>query len=739
MLPIRFAFADRGSCRGCGLVFLLFGGVFLGSVEAAPLTPRGVDQFRALIDAKNDPMPTRQDAGEALATYRRKVRQAVKELPSLGEVANVLLLAEWNPIEFGAESPDVQTRAREIVVQADDDAFRRELEKALAKTNDATELSRAIIDEIKRDARLQLLERLETRTRFYLREARTEDRIAAANLLSQTMIETRRQDRHEALTSAGIIREPARRETAPGARSLRQRLAAAAGDLRKLLADSNPQVQAAGIRALSDLEIPPAELVAALEPLIRSKATPVATRRAAAEALGHVLSRVLEMINNLSEESRPQPRLRIVDQLLPVAVLGLSDEDVGVRSASLVACVQAARVLDELTRNQQMPAERRVVFQPTIQVVTKALPQINAVARDPEPALRVAACRVLETLVLASLRLRNLNPSTGPSIPNIAPPKEPGGADKGPLPLGDRRRTTPARPSQWAAVRAEPRVVTASPPRPLGAAAAPAAILERPIRLPVAAVPNASKYAELRTPNVDCRSGSLRPVAFVAQRPSELPPPTPMYNVWQPTVQAMIRNLRDPDYRVRLGAVDVLETLGDRAEAAAPALVQSLQDCNKFVRWGAARTLGRLAPRQAEDAVAGLARLLNDREDIGVRQAVLRALGEYGENARQAVPRLAQVINRGDKDYILGVLRTLQNIGTEAAPALPNVAWLLTDRGQPSSVRVEAAKTIGRFGAVARQQPRVLPILREVMLNDPDADVRAAASAAVLAVDRPLK
>ncbi|MGH7226133.1 MAG: HEAT repeat domain-containing protein, partial [Gemmataceae bacterium] len=408
--------------------------------------------------------------------------------------------------------------------------------------------------------------------------------------------------------------------------------------------------------------------------MLSSKKTPVVVRRAAAEALGHVLGRVLEVLTNFLDESRPAPRLQTVQQILPVAVLGLADADVGVRGSSLIACERAARILDELTRNQQMPPERLLVFQPTLQVVTEALPKINDAALDSVPALRVSACRVLETLALAALRLRKRgetrppSPLPEPSKPSAPLPKEEGRDNKEvSLPTIRRgRRTARGRPSQWAAARVgQPVALPLPPPVPLiGETSTPAVTLERPIKLSSEAVSRSphrvaspGKVSALAPPHLELRMAVVRPAAFVAPRMDELPVPTPIPGFWNRTVQTMIKNLSDPDYRVRLGAVDVLETLGDRAEAAIPALVKALRDSNKFVRWGAARTLGRLAPRQAEEVVPGLVALLNDREDIGVREkGVLPALQEYGVHAKQAVPHLARVINRGDKEYILGVL-----------------------------------------------------------------------------------
>ena len=68
-------------------------------------------------------------------------------------------------------------------------------------------------------------------------------------------------------------------------------------------------------------------------------------------------------------------------------------------------------------------------------------------------------------------------------------------------------------------------------------------------------------------------------------------------------------------------------------------LTAALHDSNKFVRWGAARTLGnlvhteadkqRFTAAKAEAAVRGTAELLRD-EDVGVRLAAATALEKYG-------------------------------------------------------------------------------------------------------------
>jgi HEAT repeat protein len=509
----------------------------------------------------------------------------------------------------------------------------------------------------------------------------------------------------------------------PSSRSLRQRMREVTDDLKKLTENSDPQVRAAGIHALSDLENDPGMLAGVLKPLLTSARNDASTRRAAAEALSHAL----EVSAVQMDKSRPLPYLRSLRLILPVAALGLDDEDTGVRRASLEACARAALMFDELAGDPLSAVERRAVFRPALTVMEEILPKLNAAARDSVPELRVAACHVLEALVLGMQRLQRYKgeplpvPAPDKSKPTT-PPGTPSDAIKKKASLPTHRSgrgKAPTGPSQWAMDRSHSRISLPVPPVPLpDESDAPDVVLDRPTKLPGASAPR------------------LHTVALRARQLDELPPPTLADPSMRNTVQILIANLKDADYRVRLASVDALETLGERAAPAIPTLVAALSDTNKFVRWSAARTLGSLNPRQADEVVPGLTRLLSDREDRSVRLAAAKALELYGEHAKEAVPLLARVINRGDKEYIIAILRAIQGIGTDAAKALPNVAWILSDRTQPPSVRIEAAQTLGRFGPLAKGQ---LPVLLDIMNKETDEDVRNAASTAVLAVDRPEK
>jgi HEAT repeat protein len=742
------------------LAVLLTGSTF-GSAGAGPLPIKGVEEFQSTLIRDRSASADDASAASALVERRRELREAARRLPSLGEVTRALLLPDWGSADFEEFDTPVPLDKIEAAVQQPNDAdFKREVQNLMKMGGeDSSRVVTAVSAQIKRDVRLQLLDRLEQRIHFYLRNGRPADRIAAANLVSDTMGNARRQD-NQAMTPDERFQQSGgkggnageRRGSATNALFLRQRMRELAGDLQKLSRDADAPVQVASVRALSNLEGDPVATVSTLRPLLTSGRTSLTTRRATAAALANMVDIIYLHIQ--TDKSRPLPPLRSLAQIFPAAASGLGDADPEVRRSCLAACQEAVTALDELIGDRNTSLESMTVYKPLLQIVEKSLPNLNRGARDAVPELRVASCHLLETLALVMQKVQRMDeaplppPQPQPVEPRKGPDKNPSKDVKGPpLSSSHRSRRAASRPSQWAATRLEPQtqtiLLTPVPVRPTGGTpvpqtgrtpvpsteSPPAVTLERPVKLPVVRSVSLS-----RSP-----ASSVQPVAFLARQADELPPPTQLEAGLKETIRAMISGLSDRDYRVRLASADVLETLGDRAVPAIPALVKALGDSNKFVRWSSARTLGQLARRaternEAKEVVAGLMRLLNDREDLSVRITSVFAIEQYGPAAKEAVPLLARAINRGDKEYIIAVLHALQGIGTDAQPALPNVAWILRSRDLPTSVREEAAQTLGRFGPLAKGQLRDL---REVMVTDADEKVRNAASSAVLAIDRP--
>jgi HEAT repeat protein len=730
-----------------GLVVWL-AGVFATSTLASPLPSDGVEEFRNLLDRERNRSTFKVIAPATLAQTRKNFREAEQKLTTLGDVSRVLLLTEW----WWTDSPDPETpmEAETIanLLQMKDPEFEEELQKLLDKVkNDDKEaaFTKQIDFKIKEDSRERLLKRFTGDIGTYLRGKRSVDQIAAANLISETMSRARGRNRGESDSGysemIGQDRTPSLKRSEISIRDeLRRWLSRLSGELRKLSNDSNLQVQIASVRALSNLETLSNPQAKASADLFKSLLNPkqnVELRRATAQALA-------EEADIAQAQSRSSlAGMKSLEQIVPLAALGLSDSDVVVRRHSLQACQKAVAALDEFVGERRSVLKRPggpQAYKPLLNTLRTALPSLNNAARDPVPQLRVEGCHLLEILALVVGKIGRLDEK------QLLPLPEPDKKDDKKVPL------------------------SSLPTVKQGQAALTAATLAKPEKL---TTPPALRASTL----------PFRPVSYQAQKAQNLPKPAPVEERLKGTVSAMREGLKDPDYNVRLASVEVLEMLsnqellgmlGNQVVASIPDLVTAMtvpndrsrdpNNKNKFVRWAAARTLGRLAPRQAyphlvkalddpnqkirQDAaveleriatqqaklvVPALMRLLNDQEDLGVRIAAANALEQYGPYAKAAVRKLAFVINRGDKEYIIAVLHALQGIGTEAQIALPNVAWIMRNRELSPDVRVEAAQTLGRFGPLAKGQ---LPDLREVMVNDPDIEVRQAASIAALAVDR---
>jgi HEAT repeat protein len=197
-----------------------------------------------------------------------------------------------------------------------------------------------------------------------------------------------------------------------------------------------------------------------------------------------------------------------------------------------------------------------------------------------------------------------------------------------------------------------------------------------------------------------------------------------------PGLLALARQkFHDPNPVNRRAAIDFLEMLEDDAAPAVPLLIQALSDPDIFVRWSAARTLGRLDVSVGAPAVPALARTLSD-PDLDVRITAASTLEAYGSGARKAIPALAEAVgNKNDPEFVRAAMYALQAVGPEASRAA-TPALLVELRHDDPRVRRTAAETLGRFGPAARN---AVPALRAA-LNDEDSDVRQAASDALLSI-----
>jgi len=223
--------------------------------------------------------------------------------------------------------------------------------------------------------------------------------------------------------------------------------------------------------------------------------------------------------------------------------------------------------------------------------------------------------------------------------------------------------------------------------------------------------------------------GSLRRVVVASQGAGS----SPFVEGWPAVRGAVTSRMKDESPIVRLAVTEALESLGDALEAR-EMLREGTTDRSPFVRWAAARALGRSAPAKADAMVyapdiAALTRLVGD-PDADVRTAALTALARFGSAARSATPAVLAAVTRGDVEPRVAAVKALSALETPADATVPVLTVALGDRDL--RLRRAAATGLVRFGPAARP---ALPQLR-IAVVDADPDLRLAAAEAILAIER---
>jgi HEAT repeat protein len=612
---------------------------------------------------------------DALRYRRENLSRKALALTSLGEMARVLLLQEWRAEGIGESVSDIDREIRDSIA----DRFINGLKDVIATG-----------DPMRREA--------------------------AAELISETAKSSR---------TLGFKAD-----------FLRRRLAGLTPELVKLSTAPEPKVQQFAADALGNVKGDPKQVIDALENLIKTASPPV--RRAAADALGNAVQVASQMERRVrgGETGRAESRTDLIAagaHAVQAAEAGLAaDQPVEVRRLCADAMQQLSSsvvdmTLDPFPADHFPPAGRpwtpeeaknvevdrdtvnqeREELRPLLDTFGKEASGLTAASADPDPYVRIQVRRVLEDLAIIRARL-NRREASIPRGESVPPPR-------------------PATPPDNGA------------PKNGGVFLPPAVT---PSGVPVWLVGDEKDKPAQAKPAADVTGKEL-----------------------QAALPKLVAGLKDPNVRARLGAVEVLENMGPGAVPVIPALVDSLKDPDRFVRWAAARTLGRLAPRSPDQVVPGLARLLGDG-DLDVEVAAATALERYGPAAVDAVTALGLRSSQGDADIRIAAMKALEAIGTAAAPALPSVALNLVRRPSGSTsdegliiqgwdipreeraglsaavsllgmtpvarARVAACETLGRFGKLATP---ALPLLQQT-LNDVDADVRRAASEAILKITK---
>ncbi|GIW79839.1 MAG: hypothetical protein KatS3mg105_1646 [Gemmatales bacterium] len=207
------------------------------------------------------------------------------------------------------------------------------------------------------------------------------------------------------------------------------------------------------------------------------------------------------------------------------------------------------------------------------------------------------------------------------------------------------------------------------------------------------------------------------------------PPDHPLGTGFESILQVLGCALCDKDVRIRRRAVGVLETFGPAAIPAVQVLVKALEDQDLFVRWSAARTLGKMGEQAANQATPALIQRFDDAA-VEVRLAAILAVHDLGPAASQAVPALLQKTLARQARVRAAALQALQSFPSEADSILECAVAALDD--PDPDVRIEAARLLGTFGPRARDALSAL----ERALSDESPHVRHEIHQALIAIQR---
>jgi HEAT repeat protein len=618
-----------------------------------------------------------------------------------------------------------------------------------------------------------MIDRLVSETRKAFKSGPPALQVGVATLLGETVSalagdlgEQERERSRAREASKGLGKDPQVKPKDEARDLLYSKLLDLVDDLKELARSRSPEVRTAVARALGQFSKKPEVSASALRTLLVPGASnPVATRREAANSLltlvqavsGTEPERSSEPGVSTRETKRTRPlfsdndQIAVVAAVAPVAAQGMTDPDPVVRSTSAAAMSESASALQQVVRGlvelfqrpgsasytaefsfppperewsadeeqavekgrQFIKEKEQELLKPALLAFTKAGGKgdvsveraLSAAVFDRNPLVRLNARQTLDRLALVRRALRDLR--------NAVPTRGKKPKDKDKDKKGRRDVRAPA--GKELPTGSGRIVLTSGPgdPPPLLRLPPPVQILQKEKDDP-----------DKKDGKKDGKDKDDKEVDTGREALDRM-----LRNIAREMVR---RRFTDPNPRSRRTSLLAIEGLGNAAIPLLPQLIRATKDSDRFVRWTAARALGKLGQpetkltaAQIKTSLGALGHLLDD-EDLDVRIAAAKAIEAFGESAEPAVPALVAHINVGDAEYRIAVIRAVESVGNAARSALPAIAREL--KQVDPRLRTEAARALGRFGPLARAY---VPEL-EKLSNDPDSDVRRAASAAII-------
>lgn len=186
-------------------------------------------------------------------------------------------------------------------------------------------------------------------------------------------------------------------------------------------------------------------------------------------------------------------------------------------------------------------------------------------------------------------------------------------------------------------------------------------------------------------------------------------------------LETLRQALRDPFWRVRMGAATLLGDMKKDAEDAVPDLAKALGDQEADVRKAAAIALRTIGPPEAAEpaVVRALGKALKSNQSWWqLRIEIAKTLGSFGEKGAPAALDLIELLHDKDKKVQQAGAAALRQIGTSAIPAMKTALG-----SAPWQAKIWVTRILGEMGKKAIP---AVPALVDA-LGDNDIDVRKGA------------
>lgn len=173
---------------------------------------------------------------------------------------------------------------------------------------------------------------------------------------------------------------------------------------------------------------------------------------------------------------------------------------------------------------------------------------------------------------------------------------------------------------------------------------------------------------------------------------------------------SLVIALYDTDPQTIIASASIIGELGSKGKFALYDLVHILDNVNPDVKIAGCKTLGKIGPPDAIDALPALTRTLKNVDNDRVKIAASNSIGKFEVDAVDSVPALSEALTSKNNGVIIAAANALSKIGPGAKDAVPD---LITAFGiNNNGVKIAVSNALGKIGPDAID---ALPVLAKAL------------------------